>query len=143
MDQSSEYHHITALVRGLHGPQRNVSRPMITTLDASINESHDRNSFKAERTDFIISSTPSESSLDQHKIEIENSDDPNRHHHQLHHHHHNIHNIFTNTHIRVPTFVITSPNGGGVSGDQGHSHKKISFGLRRLSNTVLLKNYIS
>lgn len=153
--ESDDYQHVTELLRGLHGPQRNVTRPPII--------SHNSNNDERDDVDVILPLTntniiPPTINATKTKLLVGRgssyetgrrlSSPPTMQHSRPSststgtttttttpllddHDNHHYHNFF-NHHIRIPTLVVTGPQ----NDNNDHPHKKFSFGLRRHSHTV-------
>lgn len=121
-----DFDNIKALVRGLHGPIRNVSRPQTpdATNDSTMNISSDGQSST------VTTSSPQNTFLDTMNANSRNSS----------HHHSNI-----SLNLNIPSLVVTEVD--HPNHDQ-HSQRRFSqfyLGLRRFSTsaTVFSKLFLS
>lgn len=104
----NQYESVKALVRGLHGPAKNVSRPL--------SHSDDEKSDDGELAPIQIKDPRIRSILLA----------PKRHSLQPHHSH-------SENALRIPTLMITAP--GSPTPSINNQNRRFSFGLRRHSHS--------
>lgn len=121
--EDDEYVHIKALVRGLHGPAKNVSYPH--SLDGSSSQANAPLLASIERRPAKIFHHEMNLPLKIPALVITDTDSQPQdlqHHHHHHHHHHHKKREDDDEEPHTP--------------QAQNEHRRFSFGLRRLSHVV-------
>lgn len=141
------YEHVSALIRSLHGPTRNVSRPPTPIHDETPITSAIATTAQVLH-DYSTTAHTNNISAHVHENNFQDELQQQQHHHQ-HQNHHDSHlynllhfpaALLGNHHnFRIPMLTITEPEIHSTETGSGHDHlnRFFHFATRRHSNTVL------